>query len=90
VNRLPKEMKPFGLYSDGPGVSFSFDPFYSNPADPLWQRFAREYNRLAIGALGARVSPIQTQWLEAGDVEIPARLARHRFTTPYYRTFLTV
>ena len=40
VNRPEKAKKPFGLYSDGPGVSFSFDPFSSNPAEPRWQRFA--------------------------------------------------
>jgi len=31
VNRPDKTKKPFGLYSSGPGVSFSFDPFCSNP-----------------------------------------------------------
>jgi hypothetical protein len=88
VNRLEKEKKPFGLYSGGPGVSFSFDPICSNPTDPLWQRFAKEYNRLAIHRLGARVSPIQTQWLLPGDVKIPKKLARPRFTTKYYEPFL--
>jgi hypothetical protein len=69
-------------------VSFSFDPFSSNPNDPRWQRFAKEYNTLALRTLGGRASPIQTQWLEPGDILIPAKLARRRFTTPYYRQFL--
>ncbi len=60
VTRPETSKKPHGLYSDGPGVSFSFDPFCSNPDDPRWRRFAEEYNRFAIADLGARVSPIQT------------------------------
>jgi FAD binding domain len=88
VQRPAKEKKPFGLYSSGPGVSFSFDPICSNPAEPLWQQFSREYNQFAIHRLGANASPIQTQWLKTGDVKIPRRLARPRFTTPYYAQFL--
>jgi FAD/FMN-containing dehydrogenase len=88
VHRPEREKKPFGLYSDGPGVSFSFDPFCSSPTDPNWQRFAREYNRLAIHDLGGNASPIQTQWLQAGDVRIPRKLARARFITAYYEQFL--
>ena len=88
VQRLAKEKKPYGLYSSGPGVSFSFDPICSNPAEPLWQQFSREYNDLAIRKLGANASPIQTQWLKTGDVKIPRKLASPRFTTPYYAQFL--
>jgi len=88
VHRPEREKKPFGLYSGGPGVSFSFDPFCSNPTDLLWQQFARDYNQLAIHALGGNASPIQTQWLQAGDVKIPRKLARPRFTTAYYAQFL--
>jgi hypothetical protein len=88
VNRLEKDKKPFGLYSGGPGVSFSFDPFCSNPSDPRWHRFAQEYNKLAIHTLGGNASPIQTQWLQPGDVKIPKKLARPRFTTKYYEQFL--
>jgi FAD/FMN-containing dehydrogenase len=88
VNRPAKAQKPYGLYSDGPGVSFSFDPFSSNPAEPRWRRFAAEYNKLAIHKLGGRASPIQTQWLARGDVTIPRKLARPRFTTKYYEQFL--
>jgi hypothetical protein len=88
VNRPEKAMKPFGVYSSGPGISFSFDPFCSNPTDPLWQRFARDYNKLAIHSLGGSASPIQTQWLEPGEVRIPRKLARSRFTTRYYEQFL--
>jgi hypothetical protein len=88
VQRPSNEKKPFGLYSGGPGVSFSFDPICSNPAEPLWQQFSREYNELAIHRLGANASPIQTQWLKKGDVRIPRKLAKPRFTTPYYAQFL--
>lgn len=88
VNRPERDKKPFGLYSGGPGVSFSFDPFCANPIDPLWQQFAREYNHLAIHALGGNASPIQTQWLQPGDVRIPKKLARARFATKYYQQFL--
>ena len=88
VNRPEKAKKPYGLYSDGPGVSFSFDPFSSNPAEPRWQCFSAEYNKLAIHKLGGRASPIQTQWLKRGDVTIPRKLARPRFTTKYYEQFL--
>jgi hypothetical protein len=88
VNRPEKARKPFGLYSGGPGVSFSFDPFCSNPIDPLWRQFAREYNKLAIHTLAGNASPIQTQWLQPGDVKIPRKLARPRFTTKYYEQFL--
>ncbi len=88
VHRPERGKKPFGLYSGGPGVSFSFDPFCSNPTDPNWQQFAKEYNQLAIHALGGNASPIQTQWLQTGDVKIPRKLARPRFTTPYYEQFL--
>jgi hypothetical protein len=88
VNRPDKSKKPFGLYSGGAGVSFSFDPFCSNPAEPRWQRFSQEYNKLAIAKLGGKASPIQTQWLQQGDVKIPKKLARPRFTTKYYEQFL--
>ena len=88
VNRPEKARKPFGLYSDGPGVSFSFDPFCSNPAERRWQGFSVEYNKLAIHKLGGRASPVQTQWLKRGDVTIPRKLARPRFTTKYYEQFL--
>ena len=88
VNRLDKAKKPFGLYSSGPGISFSFDPFCSNPADPRWHRFSQAYNKLAIQTLGGNASPIQTQWLESGDVKIPIKLARPRFTTAYYQQFI--
>lgn len=88
VHRPDTRHKPYGLYSGGPGVSFSFDPFCSNPAEPRWREFAREYNKLAIRTLGGNASPIQTQHLQRGDVQIPKKLARPRFTTKYYETFL--
>ena len=44
--------------------------------------------RLAIETLGGNPSPIQTQWLQPDDVRIPRKLARNRFTTPYYQQFL--
>jgi hypothetical protein len=88
VNRPVADRKPFGLYSGGPGISFSFDPFHSNPCEPHWQEFSRQYNELALRGLGAKASPIQTQWLKRGDVSIPRHLARPRFTTPYFAAFL--
>jgi hypothetical protein len=88
VNRPEADRKPFGVYSGGPGVSFSFDPFCATPVDPLWREFSRRYNQLAIHTLGANASPTQTQWLQRGDVRIPRKLARSRFTTAYYETFL--
>ena len=88
VNRPETAKKPFGVYSAGPGVSFSFDPFCPDPANPSWQEFSRGYNQLAIHNLGANASPTQTQWLQQGDVTIPRKLARPRFTTEYYEQFL--
>lgn len=88
TNRPESKKKPYGLYSSGPGVSFSFDPIFSNPNDPKWQLFAKEYNKLAIKTLGANPSPIQTQWLKPGDLVIPKKLANPRFTTAYYSQFL--
>jgi hypothetical protein len=88
VHRPEKERKPFGIYSGGSGISCSFDPIYCNPNEPLWQRFAKEYNRVAIDQLRGNPSPIQTQWLQPGDIGIPRKLARERFTTPYYEQFL--
>jgi len=88
VNRPEQAKKPYGLYSSGPGVSFSFDPFCSNPVDPRWRQFSEGYTKLAIKTLGSRVSPIQTQWLAPGDVIIPRQLAKPRFTTKYYEQFL--
>ena len=80
--------KPFGLYSGSPGESLSFDPVTNNPKDPHWHEFLKQYNRLAIDKLGAKVSPIQTQHCQPGDLKIPEHLARMRFTTKYYRQFL--
>ena len=88
VNRQEVIKKPFGLYSGGSGVSFSFDPVFSNPNDPEWQKFAKDYNQLAIHKLGGNPSPIQTQWLSSNDLRIPIELARPRFTTKYYAQFL--
>jgi hypothetical protein len=48
VTRPETARKPFGLYSGGPGVSFSFDPFSSNPIEPRWQQYSKEYNKFAI------------------------------------------
>lgn len=88
VRRPEKAQKPYGLYSGGPGVSFSFDPFCADPADKRWHQFSRDYNKLAIHGLGGNASPIQTQWLEPGDVRIPKILTRPRFTTAYYEKLI--
>jgi hypothetical protein len=39
-------------------------------------------------AVTEMATPIQTQWLKRGDVKIPKKLAKPRFTTPYYDQFL--
>jgi hypothetical protein len=88
LNRPESKKKPYGLYSSGLGVSFSFDPLFSNPTDPKWQMFAKEYNSLAIKTLGGKPSPIQTQWLKPDELVIPKKLAHPRFTTAYYLQFL--
>ena len=49
---------------------------------------SRAYNKLAIHDLGANASPTQNQWLQRGDIKIPRKLARPRFTTKYYERFL--
>lgn len=89
VRRSETIDKPYGLYSGGPGISFVFDPYFSDPVDPNWQNFCHQYNRVAIFELGAKVSPIQTQWLSDADLRIPATLVRQRFLTPYYSQFVT-
>ena len=89
VTRPEKAKKPFGLYSSGPGVSFSFDPFCSNPAEPRWHRFGAGIQQARASRWAEPLSPIQTQWLKPGDVKIPRRLAHPRFTTKYYEQFLT-
>jgi len=89
VHRGDAAQKPYGIYSGGPGVSFSFDPVTSDPNSPRWQEFAKGYNRIAIDTFGGRASPIQTQWLVKGDLAISQTLARPRFTTAYYAQFLT-
>ena len=57
-------------------------------ASPRWQGRSVEYNKLAIHKLRERASPVQTQWLGRGDVKIPRKLARPRFTTKYHEQFL--
>jgi FAD/FMN-containing dehydrogenase len=52
VKRLAKEKKPYGLYSSGPGVSFSFDPICSNPAEPLWHSFRANIMNLPFTSWG--------------------------------------
>ena len=47
-----------------------------------------QYNRVAIDILGARVSPVQTQWLRKGDFRISTSMAHSRLTTAYYKNFL--
>ena len=88
VNRPEKAKKPFGLYSDGPGVSFSFDPFSRTRRSRAGSASQRNTTSLPSTSSAARASPIQTQWLKRGDVTIPRKLARPRFTTKYYEQFL--
>jgi hypothetical protein len=85
VHRSEANAKPFGLYSGGPGSSILLDPYHSDPSNNHWIEFLSLYNRVAIDELGARVSPIQTQWLRPGDCHIPSSLIHSRFLTPYYQ-----
>ena len=87
VHRNDASTKPYGLYSGGPGISIVLDPYTSNPLDKHWIAFCKQYNHIAIEKLGARVSPIQTQWLKQGDCIIPQTLIKSRFLTNYYQTF---
>ena len=88
VRRGPSSAKPYGLYSGGIGTSFVLDPYFSDPLDEHWREFSKQYNRVAIDILGARVSPVQTQWLHKGDFRISKSMSHSRFTTAYYKNFL--
>ena len=88
VRRGPSSAKPYGLYSGGIGTSFVLDPYFSDPLDEHWREFSKQYNRVAIDTLGARVSPVQTQWLHQGDFRISKSMSHSRFTTAYYKNFL--
>jgi hypothetical protein len=88
VRRGPKSAKPYGLYSGGTGTSIILDPYFSDPLDKHWREFCKQYNRFAIDILGARVSPVQTQWLSQGDFRISREMAHPRLTSKYYKDFL--
>jgi hypothetical protein len=88
VRRGLKSAKPYGLYSGGIGTSIILDPYFSDPLDKHWREFCKQYNRFAIDVLGARVSPVQTQWLCKGDFRISREMAHPRLTTNYYNDFL--
>ena len=88
VRRGPSSAKPYGLYSGGIGTSFVLDPYFSDPLDEHWREFSKQYNRVAIDTLGARVSPVQTPWLHQGDFRISKSMSHSRFTTAYYKNFL--
>jgi len=88
VNRGLTSAKPYGLYSGGIGTSIILDPYFSNPLDEHWREFCKKYNRFAIDTLGARVSPVQTQWLNQGDFSISKKMAHPRLTTNYYSDLL--
>ena len=88
VNRSPTSAKPYGLYSGGIGTSIILDPYFSDPLDKHWREFCKQYNRLAIDILGARVSPVQTQWLSQGDFRISREMAHPRLTSKYFKAFL--
>ena len=88
VRRGPKSAKPYGLYSGGIGTSIILDPYFSDPLDKHWREFCKQYNRFAIDVLGARVSPVQTQWLCKGDVAIPRLMTHSRLVTSYCNKFL--
>ena len=88
VRRGLKSAKPYGLYSGGIGTSIILDPYFSDPFDKHWREFCKQYNRLAIDILGARISPVQTQWLRKSDFRISREMAHPRLTTNYYNDFL--
>ena len=88
VRRGPSSAKPYGLYSGGIGTSIILDPYFSDPLDGYWREFCKQYNRVAIDILGARVSPVQTQWLRKNDFKICTSMAHSRLTTAYYKNFL--
>ena len=88
VRRGPSSDKPYGLYSGGIGTSIILDPYFSDPLDEYWREFCKQYNRVAIDILGARVSPVQTQWLRKNDFKICTSMAHSRLTSAYYKNFL--
>ena len=88
VRRGLKSAKPYGLYSGGIGTSIILDPYFSDPFDKHWREFCKQFNRLAIDILGARISPVQTQWLRKSDFRISREMAHPRLTTNYYNDFL--
>jgi len=62
VKRIPE--KPHGWWSlkgegfDHPGISFSLDPLYGKPTDPIWEEFLKGAMKFAASK-GGRMSPTQ-------------------------------
>ncbi len=97
VERIPD--KPHGWFSmngegfDRPGLSFTLDPVYHDPNDPLWQQFLEESVAFARKH-GGRTALTQTRFLTREDfVQAPGNVAvteapNGRFTSAYFAQFL--
>lgn len=97
VRRIPD--KPHGWFSqtgkgfENPGLSFTLDPIYHDPNDPLWEEFLRESVKFAM-THGGRVALTQTRFLTREDfVGAPGNVALEeapngRFTSAYFAQFV--
>lgn len=97
VRRIPD--KPHGWFSqtgkgfENPGLSFTLDPIYHDPNDPLWEEFLRESVKFAM-THGGRVALTQTRFLTREDfVGAPGNVALEeapngRFTSAYFTQFV--
>jgi len=97
VRRIPD--KPHGWFSqtgkgfENPGLSFTLDPIFHDPNDPLWEEFLRESIKFAM-THGGRVALTQTRFLTREDfVGAPGNVALEeapngRFTSAYFAQFL--
>jgi hypothetical protein len=91
--------KPHGWFSqtgngfENPGLSFTLDPIYHDPNDPLWQEFLQESVKFAI-THGGRVALTQTRFLTREDfLGAPGNVALEeapnaRFTRAYFAQFV--
>lgn len=91
--------KPHGWFSqtgkgfENPGLSFTLDPIYHDPNDPLWQEFLQESIKFAT-TYGGRVALTQTRFLTREDfLSAPGNVALEeppngRFTSAYFAQFV--
>lgn len=97
VRRIPD--KPHGWFSqtgkgfENSGLSFTLDPIYHDPNDPLWEEFLRESVKFAMTYSG-RVALTQTRFLTREDfMGAPGNVALEdapngRFTSAYFAQFV--